>query len=155
MITQACLKELLRYEPETGQLYWLVNRRRARAGASAGTVDGNGYLHMSVLGKFYKAHRLVWLLTYGEWPAGLIDHINGDKLDNRLANLRVVTHRQNQQNRERHRAGRLVGCYYNKRAKRWQAYIKAQGERRHLGMYDTEQEAHAAYLHALTQLKEQ
>jgi hypothetical protein len=143
------VRELLRYESETGQFYWRVDRTNAtRAGMSAGSINGTGYVYIKVLGKRRTAHRLAWFLVHGDWPCGVIDHINGDKLDNRLANLRVVTKRQNGQNMQRHRTGRLVGASYHKPSKRWQSRIKVQGTERSLGYYDTEQEAHQAYLRA-------
>lgn len=154
MITQARLKELLRYEESTGEFFWAVNRRRARAGNLAGNVESTGYWHIMIDYKAYLAHRLVWLYVHGQLPTQQIDHINGDKLDNRLCNLRLTSQRQNMQNRKEHRQGRLVGALFCKRQCKWISRISVDGRRLRLGSFSTEQEAHAAYLQALTQLKE-
>lgn len=147
------ISQLLQYEPETGRLLWLVDRGgKARAGMHAGSVNGRGYRYVRVSYRIYAAHRLAWLLAHGDWPNGEVDHINGDKLDNRLANLRVVTRRQNTQNRREHREGRLVGCSFSRQKGRWHARIMNQGCAHSLGLYDTEQEAHEAYLHALQEM---
>lgn len=149
------LREVLSYEPETGRFYWRIRRKRVTVGAAAGTLHHLGYVHIHVLGHKYLAHRLAWLYVHGEWPSGQIDHINGDRADNRLVNLRVTTQRQNTQNQAVHRAGRLFGCCYHKPKKRWIAKIRIQGRMTFLGYYDTEQEAHEAYLRALATIGEQ
>ena len=93
------LKEQLKYIPTTGEFIRLVTRPRAPKGSVAGTINGRGYRWIRVLNKRYQAHRLAWLFYYGEWPENEIDHINNDKDDNRITNLRDVTHGENQQNR--------------------------------------------------------
>lgn len=81
------------------------------------------------------------------------DHINGNGLDNRKQNLRVVTQRENLQNRRDHRSGKLVGSSFNIGARRWEAYIRIDGRKQFLGLYDTEMEAHEAYLEACEELR--
>ena len=107
--------------------------------------DGQGYCHVNFNGTMVFYHTIIWILSTGnDIPEGMqIDHINGDKLDNRIENLRLVTTRQNQQNQKKHRAGQLVGCYFNKG--KHQAQIKISGKMIYLGLYKTEQEAHKAY----------
>jgi len=98
------------------------------------TIDGKRhteYMHHYVIGK--------------PLPGFVTDHLNGNKLNNQLENLKIVTHRQNQQNRHKHRNGKLVGASYFKREKKWGAQIVIDGKKKHLGLFKTEQEAHEAY----------
>jgi hypothetical protein len=89
-------------------------------------------------------HRVVYELAHGTIPAGLhIDHIDGNKSNNLLSNLRLVTHQENHFNRTK-----AKGYYWFKRDKKWMAYIGLNGKNKHIGYYDTEQEAHQAYLNA-------
>lgn len=97
-------RSLFSYDAETGLLTWLVHRgTRARAGAVAGGVNGDGYRHVCVNRRMFKVHRLAWLLHFGAWPEHEIDHVNGQRDDNRIANLRDVPHALNQLNQRRHR----------------------------------------------------
>ena len=145
-ITQERLKSLLTYDPDTGQFHWRVSRGRVRGGDKAGTSDGLGYVQLRVDGYNYKAHRLVWLYVYGDWPPAEIDHINRIRSDNRLANLRAVTRAQNHQNRNLpvHNTSGHVGVSFHKRSGRWRADIKVEGTQRTIGLYDTKQDAIAA-----------
>jgi hypothetical protein len=87
--------ELLSYEPRFGYFFWKINRGSSKAGDVAGSVCPDGYRLIKVDGKSYKAHRLAWLMTHGEWPAEQIDHINGVRTDNRIVNLREASKKQN------------------------------------------------------------
>lgn len=100
------------------------------------------------------AHQLAWLLSHDEWPPRNIDHIDMDRANNRLSNLRLATPSQNGANRGRQKnnSSGLKGVAWNKGAKRWRAQIKANGKRRHLGYFDTAEEAHAAYQEAAASL---
>lgn len=97
-------------------------------------------------GKVVYKHRLVWFLAHGEWPKGQINHINGDRQDNNLDNLEVVTNRENNQRKTRHLDGRLPGAHFHKRDKAWMSSGKIEGKTKYFGYYKTEQEAHEAYL---------
>ena len=105
-----------------------------------------------------KMHMFIWELVNGDIPEGMqIDHINGNRLDNRLCNLRIVSQRKNQQNRKCHREGRLPGtkkCKDNK-TNPWSARIQVSGRQTHLGVFPTEQEAHERYLEELRKIGEQ
>ena len=115
----------------------------------------SGYCRIKFNGKRAMYHQIVWILNYGDIPSNyVIDHINGDKLDNRLCNLRLVTTRENGQNRVEHRNGKLVGANYLSRLNKWQANIQIKGEQIYLGIFDTEQEAHQAYLLAIREPEE-
>jgi hypothetical protein len=107
----------------------------------------DGYCRVKLNGIHISYHVIIWILSTGkDIPQGMeIDHINGDKLDNRIENLRLVTRRQNQQNRKIHRAGRLVGACYRKGYNDWQSRIVIYKNKIFLGCYKTEQEANEAY----------
>lgn len=152
MLTQETLKQYVNYDPATGIFISLVNRGPCTIGSQLGSVCLHGYITFMIYRKSYKAHRLAWLYVHGEWPSKLMDHINGNKTDNRIENLRLVSSRQNNQNRKSHRLGRLQGCHKIKNL--WQARILINGVRKNLGCYKTEQQAHEAYLHALSKLNE-
>lgn len=138
------LKRLFSYDPETGNLYC---KEQYRTGLKEGDKVGNldsGYLKFSFYGKYYGCHRVAWFLYYGHWP-NVIDHINGNPSDNRIVNLRNVTHAQNMQNKSRHRSGRLLGTTKTD-SNRWQSKIRVNRKDIHIGTFDTELEAHEAYL---------
>jgi hypothetical protein len=105
----------------------------------------DGYCKVGFNGTKIGYHNIIWVLSTGkDIPQGLeIDHINGNKLDNRIENLRLVTHRVNGQNRKEHRDGQLVGFY--KRDKKYYSRILINSKRIHVGYYETAQEAHRAY----------
>jgi hypothetical protein len=113
MVNDAYAPELLRslflYDPVTGRLFHKANRRRVKAGSYADSTrraDGYRQVALRLDGKQYqlKAHRVAWILAHGAIPDGLqIDHINGIRDDNRLCNLRLVTQRENDQNRRKAR----------------------------------------------------
>lgn len=149
MITQAELLDYFTYNPDTGIF---IRRKAAKKGKSkagdfCGYVENTGYSAFNACGRKYLAHRLAWLYVYGEFPEGMIDHINGNKTDNRIHNLRVVTNGENQQNIHRPSANNksgLLGVSRNK--KRWKAEIRANNMREHIGTFDSPEQAHAAYM---------
>ena len=109
--------------------------------------NGHGYCYVCFNGRRVAYHAIVWILSTGkDIPQGMeIDHINGNEIDNRIENLRIVTRRENQQNRKKHRAGRLVGASYRKGHNDWQSQIVIDKNCISIGYYKTEQEAHEAY----------
>ena len=150
LLTANEARRMLRYDPQTGELFWKQpNSRRIKIGDKAGTVNNGGYIRVRINHTRYMAHRVVWLMNYGCWPKHYIDHINGRTDDNRLKNLRDVEHRVNHQNRKRHRNGNLVGAYRQKSSKLWIGQIKVKGETVYLGCFESEKEAHDAYIKAL------
>jgi hypothetical protein len=164
------LRKLLRYDPETGKLYWLPRpvemfkqgrlgspKSRAmawnkkHAGNEALTAKTtNGYLSGTVLGIKTKAHYIAWKMHHGSLPEQDIDHRNGDKTDNRADNLRLATPQQNQFNRARNRnntAG-YKGVTYHPGTQKWTARIKVDGKPFYLGLFSTPEKAHEAYCKA-------
>ncbi|WP_421883281.1 HNH endonuclease signature motif containing protein [Methylibium sp.] len=139
-LTAQRLRELLHYDPETGAIYKRV-----------GHLTTHGYQRVYVDGRPYQLHRLAWMLVHGAWPTDHIDHLNGDRSDNRLSNLRDVPKVTNQQNERRARKNSrsgLLGASWSKAMKRWTARIHHDGKHHFLGYFDTAEEAHSAYLSA-------
>jgi len=154
MITADQLRELLDYDPETGIFEWRASGRGRRLDRSAGRIGTQGYRVIFVDRNEQGAHRLAWLYVHGEWPAREVDHINGVRDDNRIANLRDVSHSENQHNRHgapRNNTTGFVGVTYIPEKRKYVAGIKVGGRRRHLGLFKTPEEAHAAYLEAKKQ----
>jgi hypothetical protein len=152
--TQARVQELLAYDPLTGVFTWRVRPAlNMRAGDAAGGPLGD-YWAIRIDGRKYLAHRLAWLYVRGEWPTAQIDHRNGDGRDNRLANLREATQAQNNQNvrARRDNVSRLVGVGFRKDSGKWQARITVQRTRHVLGVFNTPEEAAAAYGEAKARL---
>ena len=93
------LREAFNYDPKTGALTRLVGTRRSHIGDVAGYLNNIGYRQVSFGGRIFSVHRLIWVMHYGSSPNGEVDHINGDRSDNRICNLRLATSSQNNQNR--------------------------------------------------------
>lgn len=151
-LTPERLRELLQYDLETGSFIWRVTRSRgARALNVAGQSTANGYRSIKIDGRKHLAHRLAWLYVHGKWPQQDIDHINGVRDDNRIVNLRDVSRSVNLQNQRRARSltsGGLIGASKRKPQNDWQASIKVDGKKRYLGLFNTPEAAHAAYVAA-------
>lgn len=153
------LRALLDYNPQTGALTWRTRKGDGRetsrwnsryAGREAGGINAIGYRNISIFGRSYSAHRLIWAIAYGEWPEDEVDHINNVRHDNRIANLRQATTSQNAMNRLRrsdNKAG-YKGVRFYKRTGRWMASIRVNGKQQHLGYFDTAKQAHIAYKEA-------
>ena len=150
-LTQERLKELLRYDPETGLFYWLQDRGVRKTGYVAGCTKRT-YVAISVDNKIYRGHLLAWFYMTGEWPDPFVDHKDLNKHHNAWDNLREATKSQNMANVgkiksnksglkgvSRYRAGEKYG-------KPWQASIGKDGKSKHLGHFATKEEAHAAYV---------
>jgi hypothetical protein len=151
--TAEYLRKRLRYEPDTGKLYWLDHDgmpqkwRTRYAGKEAFiTLNGCGRRHGSIDGRLLLAHRVIWALVYGTWPVESIDHINGVPLDNRLVNLRDVSHAENHKNvsKQSNNTSGACGVRWDKRYEKWQARVKINGKERHLGYFASFDDAVAA-----------
>lgn len=152
-LTAPRLKELLRYCPDTGAFTAAKSRRGLRKVGSAGWVNAQGYRCVSLDGRTYLAHRLAWLFVNGEWPLDQIDHINGVRSDNRIANLRASSQRQNMQNTSA-RSDSSTGLkgVFPVRSGKWAAQIQANNKVHHLGTFASKEEAFAAYQSAASDL---
>jgi hypothetical protein len=158
-ITSLYLKEILDYNPKTGDFIW-KNRpidhfntekgfktfNTRFSGKNAGCIV-NGYVVIRINNNLYKAHRLAWLYTHGNWPQDQIDHINGDRKDNRIENLRQCSMSQNQWNEKLsiNNASGYKGVRFHKASNKYGAQIGHNNKQIHLGLYTTPEEAHAAY----------
>lgn len=140
------LREVLSYDPETGEFFWLVGIKGVCAGDRAGGLSrSRGYWRIQLDGQRHTAHRLAWLYMTGEWPRDQIDHINGIRTDNRFANLREATNAQNGANSSKRENTTSKYKGVDRRGKRWRAQIRSGGKKYCLGMFDTPEEAYAAY----------
>ena len=147
MLTAETVRKLLDYDPETGVFRWRVDASsRARKGMVAGWVKG-GYVMIKISGETYRAHRLAWLHVHSCWPPEHIDHANGNRADNRLANIRAATNSQNSANKsvQRNNDLGLKGVSFCKRSNRYRATISVKGRKSHLGYFKTPDEAHSSY----------
>lgn len=151
------IRDFLRYDPETGEFAWIKTPgHRPRAGLKAGKMTRGGYVQIGFGGKHHMAHRLAWFFVHGEMPSSFLDHINGDRADNRIANLRPATREQNAQNRVGPRNKSLpkgVSISLTRTGEqRYRARIGAGRERYNIGIYATVEEAQFAYATAAAQL---
>ena len=139
MLTQFELKTLLNYDGISGEFTWKNDRGRlAKKGQKAGCISQNGYIVIKIKSKAYKAHRLAWLYVYGEFPTKDIDHINGDKSDNRINNLRDVSERYNCYNRTSRQdtKSKIKNVTWHKRQQKWNVTISHEGKVKHIGSFD-------------------
>jgi hypothetical protein len=149
MLTAEELREQLDYDPLTGVFMRQVsNSNRIKRGDVAGTRTDRGYRTIRLLNGRYMAHRLAWLYVYGDWPAKCVDHINGVRDDNRIANLREATFVENGRNMKKRPQTRCKLKGVSVINNRFRAQIGIRRKVIYLGIYDTEEEAHAAYVAA-------
>jgi hypothetical protein len=154
MLTQERVRALFTYDRATGKLYW-KSRRGVAAGREAGCVSRrDGYRRVGIDFTDHLVHRIVWLHEMGEMPPGVLDHINMDRLDNRIENLRAATKSQNGFNRrqsKRNNTG-FKGVCYDKARGNYVAKICVNYEQMNLGRFSSPEEAHAAYAAAAARL---
>jgi hypothetical protein len=146
MITQERLKEVLSYDQESGNFHWIKSGKGTKAGALAGWID-NGYVRISIDQRKYLAHKLVWLYVHG-FVATEIDHINLNRSDNSLKNLRVASHSNNLANtkiKSTNKSGFKGVCWCKKR-KMWRASINKNYKHIHLGFFDDLLSARDSYI---------
>jgi len=126
-----------------------VRRGTKSLHSPVGSVVPDGYVHIRFNNKYYKAHRLVWLYEHGRFPAGEIDHINGNRADNRIENLREIGRCQNMQNQRKARSDNASGFLgVHKKGSKFQAIIRVNGRSMYLGIFETPEKAHEAYIEA-------
>lgn len=146
MITQEILKEFLYYNKETGVFTRIKSTSsRAQAGDIAGYKNTIGYIVIRLVGKRYYAHRLAWLYIHGKFPEKYTDHINGIKDDNRIENLRDCTNSENQCNRSMQTNNTSGFKGVNRSNNKWRAQTNVNGKQKHIGLFNTPEEASQAY----------
>jgi HNH endonuclease/AP2 domain len=153
ILTREKLQEVLHYDQDSGQFTWLTTSNRKKAGERAGTTVSHRYRKIQVYNKIYYEHRLAWLYVYGEFPQDVIDHIDGNGLNNKIENLRCVSHSGNMQNQLRpHKNNKLkaLGVTQTKNGK-FRAQIFHKKIKR-LGVFDTVEQASQAYIQAKREL---
>ena len=140
------------YSCTSGELTWTKRppRSRVKVGSRAGCVASDSYRVISISGTILYEHRFIWLINYGEWPDCQIDHINGDKSDNRISNLRLASVSENAENRCSYRNSKsgLMGASKVKGYDLWASKIVKNGNKIHLGYFKSPESAHAAYVKA-------
>lgn len=145
------LREVLSYDPGTGLFRWLIDTAAHRLGKVAGCVSrSTGYRLIRIDGAQFRAHRLAWFYVHGTWPTSELDHIDTDRTNNRIANLRPVSDAENAQNVRRPRAHNrsgLLGVHKTKTGS-FAAEISADKRRLRLGFFETPEQAHRVYLAA-------
>jgi hypothetical protein len=146
------LRKRLRYEPDTGKLFWLDYegmpqkwRTRYVGKEALASLSRKGYKKGKIGGVDCYAHRVAYALHHTEWPSDQIDHVNGVKTDNRIINLRVVTNQENNRNvpMRRNNSSGVTGVCWDKRVSKWRANVVVGGKFKHLGYFDTVEEAAA------------
>lgn len=154
------LRSVVSYDPQTGEFVRtvrLANRHQVGDRADFAVTAGpmTGYRRLSLDSKRFLAHRCAWLFVHGAWPEGEVDHINGDKSDNRIANLRIAVDGVNQENQRRprkdNRSG-FLGVQFHKQNGNWVARIQHQRRTIHIGCFDSPELAHQAYVEAKRKL---
>jgi hypothetical protein len=142
------IKDFISYNPETGECVWKkINSNRVKNGDTAGSQHTNGYREVSFKNRKYLLHRVIWFIHYGEQPGDKqIDHMNGNRSDNRISNLRLVTQLDNLLNKK------VLGIYHDKRDGKWYARIRVDGVTKSLGSSPCPLLAGLAYQDAKKQL---
>lgn len=155
-LTYVEVARLLKYEPETGKLFWRERPRemfpcvwsfkvwnKKYAGKEAFTTASNGYHHGTIFNRPHKRNRVAWLLHHGSWPGNIIDHIDGDQSNDRPENLRDVSGSLNCRNmkKAKNNTSGFTGVCLDKRNGRWYAYIRLDGKMYNLGLHDTKESA--------------
>lgn len=153
MLTQERLKEVLNYDADTGVFTWAIKRTNS---VYIGKVAGSpqiGYISIRIDNKLYLAHRLAWLYVYGYFPKNHTDHINNIRDDNRICNLREATAAENLQNYPATRKNSKTGMIgVSKKRKKYRARLMLNRKEIYLGVFDTPEEAQAAYISAKEKL---
>ena len=148
------------FEDRNGILYWMNKsdpHSAKKPGDKAGRINANGYVTVGVDGMEIKGHIIVWAIHYGQYPEGMIDHINGIACDNRIDNLRIANSSENNANRSSQEAStsKYLGVCWKKEISRWRASISKDNTVKHLGYFLTEEQAAAAYNMAAAKLHEE
>lgn len=154
-LSHSRLLEVLEYDKANGGFSWKRQPSfSVPVGSRAGTRAGINYCQIKIDGRVYSTHRLVWFYHHGRWPAQQLDHVNFDRDDNRIENLREATPAQNSQHRRVRKDNKsgTPGVVWHKASNKWSASIQANGVDKHLGVFETKAEASEAYASARKRL---
>lgn len=148
-LTVERLRQVLRFDDKTGEFFWTHRKtHKNKLGKQASIVRSHGYMSICIDSVYYYTHRLAWMYVYGEMPK-IIDHINGNKQDNRISNLRSVDQKTNVENvlkPRKHNKSGVLGALKSK--DKFQSRIRVDGKYIYLGRFDSKDDAHEAYLQA-------
>lgn len=149
------ISDFLDYNPESGVFVWKVKTRARNIGDVAGNTNWRGYTSIWINGEQYYAHRMAWAICNGAWPSCDIDHINEDKSDNRICNLRIASRSQNMFNRGKNKnnTSGFKGVSFCKDTGRWMAQMSIYGKSLKIGRFDTKEEASRAYFEKAKELR--
>ncbi len=146
-LTLQTVLDMLEYIPKTGTFLQKKKRPRIKVGSIAGCVTPKGYRYIQLGSRKYAAHRLVWFIEKGNFPSMFIDHIDGNKLNNKITNLREVTNKQNTENRKAQKNSKtgVKGVSFNSKLKKYVAQIQHNGKNHYLGVFDSVEDAEHRY----------
>lgn len=153
-LTAERLRELVSYDADTGIMRWIARGKGRRVGDAVGARNSKGALVTKINQTILYVHRLAWLYMTGEWPAVLVDHINGDPADNRWCNLRAADYIQNGHNRKRHRnnTSGFKNVAWDKKNSRWEVILWKDGKNHRIGRFLDKADAIAASREAMRRL---
>lgn len=142
-LTLHSARELFTYEPDSGRLFWKIETGHHAKGAIVGWRDRHGYQVFKIKGKYYQAHRVIWLMHYGSWPAHRIKHLDGNRANNHISNLHDATYLETQQQRatSSNNASGFNGVSWNKRRGKWISRVNIGGYTFELGSFADQQAA--------------
>jgi hypothetical protein len=148
------LLKILEYDPDTGIFTWTGLRSGTKSGKIAGTLSSDGYWQIQISGKIYRSHRLAWFYVYKKWPEGMLDHIDRDTLNASINNLRESSPTDNQRNRKvnKNSSTGVKGVSFNANSGKYEAYIKINYTKKHLGLFSSIEEAQLAQQMAETEV---
>jgi len=146
MLTHKRLTDVLAYNPKTGVFTWKERVANCIQVGDVAGADTNGYRQIRIDGVLYRSNRLAWFYVHGEWPKFTVDHKNGVTSDNRIKNLRDVSHGQNMHNQRTAHRNNLTGLLgVTPSGNKWVARIRVNGKSHYLGSFDLPHQASAAY----------
>jgi len=153
ILTKEMLQQMLHYNEDTGHFTWLVTSNRKKAGERAGTPVPHGYRKIQVYGKIYYEHRLAWLYVHGAFPEEVVDHIDGNGTNNKIANLRSVSRSENMRNQSKPQKSSKLGILGVSQTKNGKFKAQIMNEKViNLGAFDTAEAASEAYVNAKRKL---
>lgn len=148
MENEKMMFELFQYDKNSGQIFWRKSRPGATAGKEAGSITAQGYRQICTGGRAYQSHRIAVLLVTGKWPEGEVDHLNGNRSDNRWENLRVVSRTQNMRNKSFRTVTKSGHAGIYRQNNKWRVKVGAGAGQIHIGYFDKIEDAIAARLAA-------